>query len=76
MIANFMNQNISVNNELRKYRRDLNSRYPDPTKKDPSELAKEREAASPSKTGKKDAKKEAPKKPDPKKKDSKLDTIV
>ena len=74
MIANFMSQNISVNDELRKHRRDLNTRYPDPKKKDLEEASTAKEPASATK-GKKDAKKEAAKKADPKKRDSKLETI-
>lgn len=32
-----MTQNININDELRKYRKALNSKYPDPTKKEVSE---------------------------------------
>lgn len=39
-----MKKNIDVNNQLRKYRNDLNSRHPDPVKKEMAESSMEQTA--------------------------------
>lgn len=73
MVCNFLTKNIDVNEDLRKYRNDLKTRYPDPQKRDNSELADKEAAAK----GKKDAKKDAPaKKKDEKKKDPAVDQTI
>ena len=60
-----MKKNIDVNNQLRKYRNDLNSRHPDPVKKEMAESSMEQTA----KGGKQPPAKNAP--PPAKKEDGK-----
>lgn len=65
LVCNFMNKNININDELRKYRHKLEAKYPDPRKK----LVEDSTDAKAAPAGKKDAKKDAVKKKDSGKQD-------